>query len=121
MSRSQNQQAIQLLMTNPLPSVDAALKLLCDRWGGTLASETRFQIETRLEQDLVEYSCYPDVVEFFRILEQRGHRSALISNLSSPYIRAIEKLGLHQLVDRVFYSCDVGAIKPDPAIFEYAL
>ena len=50
-----------------------------------------------------------------------GIRAAVVSNWDCSLRRVLAELGLGGLVDEIVVSAEVGAAKPDPAIFEAAL
>ncbi|HEY9293227.1 MAG TPA: HAD-IA family hydrolase [Microlunatus sp.] len=50
-----------------------------------------------------------------------GYRNVILSNHGPQLPQLVTALGLDDLVDRVITSALVGAEKPNPAIFEYAL
>lgn len=63
----------------------------------------------------------PDTVPFLEWLRSRGVRSALVSNCEDTTRGQLAHLGLLPLVDAVVLSCEVGAVKPAPAIYAAAL
>ena len=64
---------------------------------------------------------YPDVRPFLAELRRRRVATALVSNCFANTTDLLQRLGLTDLTDRAFLSCEVGAAKPDPAIFRAAL
>jgi HAD superfamily hydrolase (TIGR01509 family) len=62
-----------------------------------------------------------DVVPFLVGLRERGVRSAFVSNCAENARPLLGRLGLAPLVDELVLSCEVRAVKPDPAIFDVAL
>jgi FMN phosphatase YigB (HAD superfamily) len=50
-----------------------------------------------------------------------GYRLAIVSNASCEAGGVVSALGLDALVDAVILSCDVGWLKPEPAILQAAL
>ena len=66
----------------------------------------------------------PSLLDTFKEIRQNGIKIAVVSNAWLPkevYIRIFKKLGLHQFVNRYYFSYSVGASKPDLKIFQYAL
>lgn len=64
---------------------------------------------------------YPDTLPTVHALQSRGTRVALISNCSASTRPVVERLGLDAAFDAVILSFEVGARKPQPAIYEAAL
>ncbi len=64
---------------------------------------------------------YDDVVPALGALRSAGFRLGIVSNASGETLTLVQALGLDRLVDDLVVSCDVGLLKPDPAIFELAL
>jgi putative hydrolase of the HAD superfamily len=61
------------------------------------------------------------VLPVFRTLRRRGHRLGLISNWDQRLRPVLGGLDLDVWLDPIVISCEVGAEKPDPAIFRIAL
>lgn len=52
----------------------------------------------------------------------RNYKTAILSNASSEFFRPMaEEAGLVKIFDEIIVSSELGIIKPDPRIFEYAL
>ena len=64
---------------------------------------------------------YEDTVPFLEMLRRRGVLTAFVSNCAENTRPLLGHLGLIDLVDAVVLSCEVGAVKPDPVIYEHAL
>ncbi len=64
---------------------------------------------------------WDDVLPTVRALRARGVRTVLVSNCSHNTRPAVERLGLPEEFDAVVLSFEVGAMKPDPAIYLAAL
>jgi putative hydrolase of the HAD superfamily len=64
---------------------------------------------------------YEDVAPELGRLRAAGYRLAIVSNASCEAGGVVAALGLDKLVDAVILSCDVGWLKPEPAILEAAL
>jgi HAD superfamily hydrolase (TIGR01509 family) len=54
-------------------------------------------------------------------LRDEGYRLAIVSNASCEAGGVVRSLGLDRLVDTVVLSCEVGWLKPEPAILQAAL
>jgi putative hydrolase of the HAD superfamily len=64
---------------------------------------------------------YGDTVPLLERLRSRGVMTALVSNCAENTRPLLDDLGLIGLVDEVVLSCEVGAAKPEPTIYEHAL
>lgn len=64
---------------------------------------------------------YEDSLEVVRALRAQGIPTALVSNCSHNTRPIVDRLGLEREFDAVILSCEVGAMKPDPAIYREAL
>jgi FMN phosphatase YigB (HAD superfamily) len=67
------------------------------------------------------WRAYADAAPVLRALRERGVATALVSNVGFDLRPVLDGLGLLSLLDAVVLSCEVGAIKPEPAIFTAAL
>ena len=78
-------------------------------------------IQRDLDADIDRAETFPETLAVLQTLRERGLRVALISNLASPYKRAVVRLNLESYFDTILYSCDLGIAKPDPEIYRDAL
>lgn len=69
--------------------------------------------------DPASWTAYPDTVSVLAGLRARGVKTAVVSNISFDIRPAFETVGAQ--VDEFVLSFEVGAVKPDPAIFSAAL
>jgi putative hydrolase of the HAD superfamily len=69
----------------------------------------------------VRFRPYPEVPRALARLRAGGARLAVVSNWDVSLHDVLERTGLRPLVDTVVISAEVGAAKPDPAIFRAAL
>jgi putative hydrolase of the HAD superfamily len=67
------------------------------------------------------WEIYPDVLPAFERLRRAGSRVGLITNFDGRVFKVIESLRLAPLIDSVTIPAQVGAAKPDPALFRHAL
>lgn len=77
----------------------------------------------RADRDLMARSCrpYDDAVPFLRDLRSRGLKIALVSNCGDETRPRLHALNLASLADELILSCEIGAAKPDAAIYRRAL
>lgn len=66
-------------------------------------------------------SVFPDVWPFLRACRERSIRVALISNCSENTRPLLQELGILDEVEAAVLSNEVGAVKPEPAIYLTAL
>jgi HAD superfamily hydrolase (TIGR01509 family) len=64
---------------------------------------------------------YDDSLTVVRALRERGVPTAVVSNCSHNTRPIVERLGLEREFDAVILSFEVGAMKPDAAIYRAAL
>ena len=62
---------------------------------------------------------YPDTVEVLRSLREHKLKTAVVSNIAFDIRPAFQTAGAH--ADEFVLSFEVGAVKPDPRIFQVAL
>ncbi|MCV7298375.1 HAD-IA family hydrolase [Mycobacterium barrassiae] len=75
----------------------------------------------RLLTDPLNWTPYPDTADVLAGLHRKGIKTAVVSNIAFDVRPAFESLGAAEFVDEFVLSFEVGAIKPDPAIFQTAL
>ncbi len=64
---------------------------------------------------------YDDAIPLLESLRSRGVKIAIVSNCTEHTRRLLTELGVAALADSLVLSCEVGAAKPEPEIFRYAL
>jgi putative hydrolase of the HAD superfamily len=64
---------------------------------------------------------YPETLDIAARLAAGGTALALLSNCPEPMAAAIDTMSWTDLIPRRFYSCRLGSIKPDPAIYTAVL
>jgi putative hydrolase of the HAD superfamily len=69
----------------------------------------------------VRFRAYPEVPDALTRLRAGGARLAVVSNWDVSLHDVLERTALRPLVDAVVISAELGAAKPDPAIFRAAL
>jgi HAD superfamily hydrolase (TIGR01509 family) len=71
--------------------------------------------------DTSSWTPYPDTAEVLKGLHLQGIKTAVVSNIAFDVRPAFLALGAADYVDEFVLSFEVGAVKPDAAIFETAL
>jgi HAD superfamily hydrolase (TIGR01509 family) len=71
--------------------------------------------------DMSSWAPYPDTAEVLKGLHLQGIKIAVVSNIAFDVRPAFVAIGATDYVDEFVLSFEVGAIKPDAAIFETAL
>ncbi|MDY6998316.1 MAG: HAD-IA family hydrolase [Actinomycetota bacterium] len=71
--------------------------------------------------DPASWTAYPDTAPVLAGLRERGIKTAVVSNIAFDLRPAFGALGAAGDVDEFVLSYEVGAVKPDPAIFQTAL
>ncbi|MGX9789587.1 HAD family hydrolase [Mycobacterium sp. MMS18-G62] len=71
--------------------------------------------------DPSSWTPYPDTAAVLKGLHRQGIKIAVVSNIAFDVRPAFVALGVADCVDEFVLSFEVGAIKPDAAIFETAL
>ena len=69
----------------------------------------------------LEFKPFPDVLAALAALRERGHGMVIVSNWDCSLPDWLAPTGILELVTGVVTSADVGAAKPDAAIFHRAL
>ncbi|MEX5427651.1 HAD-IA family hydrolase [Acinetobacter sp. 1294596] len=110
--RNPSAQDAKIIMSNP---VDVAQ--LAKIFGADLPEQLLKEINHDLQLELSTIQLYEDTVPTFQILKESGFKIALCSNLAMPYGEQLRKL-LPDVFDTVVFSYEVGAIKPEPQIYE---
>ncbi|KGI66767.1 HAD-IA family hydrolase [Mycobacterium rufum] len=71
--------------------------------------------------DPASWTAYPDTATVLAGLKARGIKTAVVSNIAFDIRPAFERIGAAGDVDAFVLSFELGAVKPDPAIFTAAL
>ena len=71
--------------------------------------------------DAIAFSAYPDVAPALRALRAGGCALVVVSNWDASLRERLAEAGLAALVDGAVASAELGAAKPDPAIFARGL
>jgi HAD superfamily hydrolase (TIGR01509 family) len=87
---------------------------------GLLATVVDESLATTLYERILlpdGWVAYPDAVPTLAALGARGVRTVAVSNVGFDLRPVLDGLGLLAELDTVVLSCEVGAVKPEPAIF----
>lgn len=71
--------------------------------------------------DTDSWTPYPDTARVLSALHRNGVKTAVVSNIAFDLRPAFRSIDAADLVDEFVLSFEVGAVKPDPRIFEAAL
>jgi len=71
--------------------------------------------------DPMNWTPYPDTAGVLEGLRKRGIKTAVVSNIAFDVRPAFAALGVEEYVDEFVLSFEVGAVKPNAAIFQTAL
>lgn len=71
--------------------------------------------------DPLNWTPYPDTADVLEGLHRRGIKTAVVSNIAFDVRPAFTSIAAAEFVDEFVLSYEVGAVKPDAAIFETAL
>lgn len=110
------QNAIKIALTNHCPTLDEYANLI------NLEQQKDFEsLEEILHDDLQHVELYPDSIPTLKALKKSNIRTAVISNLATPYKKPFSNHKLEKFFDAVIFSCDCGYMKPNPQIYKLAL
>lgn len=113
---STSQEASVGKLKTPYARAEQALAKLAVSDRHVVAEVARLDVETI--QACVRY--YEGAQDALRTLRERGFSLGLISNATATTAFAIGPLGLRNMLDTLVFSYEVGATKPDPAIYRTA-
>lgn len=64
---------------------------------------------------------YEPSVKLVKKIRDRGIKAIVLSNTIPPHPEVIKPLGWYDYFDRLYFSCDIGFVKPDKKAYEYVL
>ena len=79
------------------------------------------RLQAALDADIQRVLPFDDAIPTLATLRKHQIKTAVISNLASPYKQPFFNLAIDGYVDAVVFSCDCGYIKPNRQIYELAL
>jgi FMN phosphatase YigB (HAD superfamily) len=68
-----------------------------------------------------QWIAFDDTLPVLRELKSRGVKIVVLSNIGMDIRGCLDRAGVSDLLDGVVLSYEVGLVKPDPAIYAYAL
>jgi HAD superfamily hydrolase (TIGR01493 family) len=84
----------------------------------TIPKHQLASLEKDLQAELESVRLFPEVITTLKSLRAAGYKIAVCSNLAWPYAAPVQRLLPFEL-DTYAWSFEVGAIKPDPVIYNY--
>jgi len=112
------------MMTRPLPGIGAAIDAIARETGKDPgAGFTRRDLILMWGAACNENRLYSDALPAIRALGRAGGLGlsiGIVSNTQSFDLDLLRREGVEPLVDALCLSCDVGVLKPDPAIYRHA-
>ncbi|UHQ21515.1 HAD family hydrolase [Lysobacter sp. 5GHs7-4] len=106
-----------LIMSRELDLADTAVLLGADPSAPELAASLDLaSLQRDLGEELGSIRLFPETLAVMQALAARGLKLGLCSNLAAPYAAPVLRL-LPFALDAYAWSFEVGAIKPDPAIY----
>lgn len=87
-------------------------------FGFALPSEILAGLEEDLLVEIQSIRLFPDALSTFGNLRAAGYKVAICSNLAAPYAPPITSLAPFAF-DSCTWSFEVGALKPDPKIYDH--
>ena len=115
--RAWTEYVLTILLVTSFDSREAFVDRILADFGSGTPKETKEAALALLDEELASTSAFPGVPAMLAFLNRRGLCLGLLSNLASPYRRAVETLGLSGYFDAVAFSCDRGRAKPAPRLY----
>jgi putative hydrolase of the HAD superfamily len=100
---------------------EASLAELRERCAAIVSEKLGIEISVDELVEAIRFEVYPDVDPALAVLRQRGLTLITVSNWDYALPSVLERCGLDGKLDGTVTSAEVGARKPDPAIFVRAL
>jgi putative hydrolase of the HAD superfamily len=99
----------------------ASLAELRGRCAAVLSRELGREVSVETMMSAIRFRAFPDAAPALAGLRELGLTVVCVSNWDVSLPEVLERCGLGDAIDGVVTSAEVGARKPDPAIFEPAL
>jgi putative hydrolase of the HAD superfamily len=96
------------------------LKAFCEFFNIVPNEKLLSELLARFRLGISRSKLFDDVIPTLKELKKK-YTLCLLSNTDSFSAQALRRHGLFSYIDHQCLSCDVGHIKPDPAIFELML
>jgi HAD superfamily hydrolase (TIGR01549 family) len=109
------------------PRADDAAKLMSSRldllgvaelFGVTISKDVLHLLESALQAELASIQVFHDTISTINELKDAGYQVGVCSNLALPYGESVLQL-LPSPLDAYALSFAVGAVKPDPVIYQH--
>jgi putative hydrolase of the HAD superfamily len=100
---------------------EASLADLRERCAAIVSDRIGVRVSVPDLVDSIRFAVYPDVEPALTDLRNRGLTLVAVSNWDCSLPRVLERCGIDGQLDGTVTSAEVGARKPDPAIFAAAL
>lgn len=102
---------------NIIMSNNVDVEQLAKIFGKVIPTQLLNEINDDIRFELNTIELYEDTILILRILKNSGFKVVLCSNLAMPYGEKL-KMIISNLFDALFLSYEVGAIKPELAIYD---
>lgn len=108
-------------MLGKLGGLEDELRTMLQQLGAAPSPELiRELAETETAGWASAVTLYPETIPTLTALRARGLKLGLISNCSAQAGDVLARIGLAEYFDALSLSCEVRAMKPDPAIYHHA-
>jgi HAD superfamily hydrolase (TIGR01509 family) len=111
----------QELNTGGISKADGFAQILRENGVEPRADLVRALADRDEELLLATARLFDDAIPFLEGLRSRGIKIAIVSNCTASTRPLLAELGVTALADALVLSCEVGAVKPQAEIFDYAL
>jgi HAD superfamily hydrolase (TIGR01549 family) len=111
---------VRVALETALTTDNPTLSHFASRIGIQHSTELQ-SLDAGLAADIAAIQPFEDVFSTLDEIKNRGIRTAVISNLATPYKQPFFEYRLETMIDVAIFSCDCGLMKPDPRIYERVL